>query len=163
MRGEIEKKPMAKDGMTQPDTPPSLTETCLRRHPECFACGPANGHGLGLQFHLQADGAVEALFDCDGVFAGYPGMMHGGIICLLLDGAMTNCLFASGIVAVTVDLQVRFRSPVVVRSPASVRAWREPGTPPVHRLSAQVMQDGRVRATGTGRFFEQQTRSWFAS
>lgn len=151
-----------KDSMSQTRENRSLAETCLQRHPQCFACGPANGHGLGLKFHPLADGSVEARFSCDAMFAGYPGMMHGGIICMLLDGAMTNCLFAGGVAAVTVDLQVRFRSPVVLSSPAIVRAWCDPGTPPVHRLSAEVTQGGLVRATGTGRFLEQQAMSWFA-
>ena len=50
----------------------------LRResHPECFASARENGRGLGLQFHQLDDGAVEAFFPCQRVFAGYPGMLH---------------------------------------------------------------------------------------
>lgn len=147
--------------MNHPDG--SLCLPVLRRqnHPKCFACGSANGHGLGLEFRVAQDGAVEATFPCQPVFAGYPGMLHGGIICTLLDGAMTNCLFACGLAAVTVDMHVRFRHPVTVSLPAMVRAWRESEGSPVHRLAAEVLQGEQVVATATARFIDKQAMAWF--
>ena len=137
---------------------PALRE---QSHPECFVCGPANGHGLGLDFRMAADGSVEASFPCQSVFAGYPGMLHGGIICALLDGAMTNCLFAHGLAAVTVNMNVRFRRPVAVSLPAVVRAWFETRRSPLHLLAAEVLQDEQVAATATARFLDKQTMAWF--
>ena len=29
-------------------------------HPGCVVCCPSNGHGLGLEFRIACDGAVEA-------------------------------------------------------------------------------------------------------
>ena len=75
---------------------------------------------------------------------------------------MTNCLFAHKLAAVTVDLKVRFRNPVAVSRPATIRAWFESDGSPVHRLAAEVRQDGRVAATATGRFLEKRAMSWFA-
>jgi uncharacterized protein (TIGR00369 family) len=140
-----------------------LAFSALRQcnHPDCFVCGPANGCGLGLEFRLSPDGAVQACFACEPMFTGYPGMLHGGITCMLLDGAMTNCLFAHGLAAVTVDLTVRFHHPVTVSLPAVVRAWLESESSPVHRLAAEVLQDGRIVATGTARFVDKQAMSWF--
>ena len=83
-----------------------------RSHPRCAVCSEAGPCAMGLQFRLLGDGSVEEAFDCSDRFQGYPGMLHGGVISSLLDGAMTNCLFAHGIVAVTADLKVRFRHPV---------------------------------------------------
>ena len=147
--------------MWRADAKSTLPATRQQSHPQCFACGPANGHGLGLAFHLARDGAVEASFACEPVFAGYPGMLHGGIICTLLDGAMTNCLFAHGLAAVTVDLNIRFRRPVAVNRTAVVRAWLSSAGSPVHHLSAEVLQDGQVVASATGRFLEQRAMGWF--
>lgn len=130
-------------------------------HPHCFACGPANGHGLGLEFRVTHNGAVEASFTCAPDFAGYPGILHGGVICTLLDGAMTNCLFAHGLAAVTVDLHVRFRHPAAVNLPATVRAWLGAVDLPVHRLAAEMVQDGQIVATATARFVEKRALSWF--
>ncbi len=140
-----------------------LTLSVLRRqsHPNCYVCAPANGHGLGLEFRVAEDGAVEATFLCHPAFASYPGMLHGGMICMLLDGAMTNCLFAHGLVAVTADMNVRFRQPVTVDCPAVVRAWLESRESPLYRLTAEVSQGGQVAATATARFMEKQAMSWF--
>jgi uncharacterized protein (TIGR00369 family) len=132
-------------------------------HPECFVCGSANGHGLGLEFCPAADGAVEAAFACEPVFAGYPGMLHGGIICSLLDGAMTNCMFAHGLAAITFDMNVRFRHPVGVSRPATVRArLNSDADSSVHHLTAEVVQEGQVVATATARFIDKEALSWFA-
>lgn len=135
----------------------------LRRdsHPGCFVCGPANGHGLGLEFRLGADGAVEASFACQGVFEGYPAMLHGGIICTLLDGAMTNCLFAHGHAGVTAELRVRFRHPVITERPAQVRAWIASSLRPLHELAAELVQGEQVMATASGKFLEKGAQSIF--
>jgi uncharacterized protein (TIGR00369 family) len=140
-----------------------LTLSVLRRqsHPDCYVCDPANGHGLGLEFRAAEDGAVEATFPCQPAFASYPGMLHGGMICMLLDGAMTNCLFAHGLIAVTVDMNVRFRQPVAVSRPAVVRAWLESKNSPVYQVAAELSQGGHVAATATARFIEKQAMSWF--
>jgi acyl-coenzyme A thioesterase PaaI-like protein len=85
---------------------------------------------------------------------GYVDVLHGGVICCLLDGAMTNCLFAMGRTCVTAKLNVRFRHPVRVCRPATVRARLERGNRPLYAMRACVMQDGQVMAEGTGKFME---------
>lgn len=147
--------------MNQPGLDRTLPAMGRRSHPHCFVCGAANGQGLGLEFQLARDGAVEAVFACEEVFSGYPGMLHGGVISLLLDGAMTNCLFAYGIEAVTVDLRIRFRRPVSVNCPALVRARLEPGGSLIHALEGEIVQEGRVVATAAARFVEKRAMTWF--
>lgn len=146
--------------MNSPDANASFPLLRRQCHPDCYVCGPANGHGLGLEFRAADDGSVEACFACAPIFSGYPGMLHGGIVCTLLDGAMTNCLFAHGLVAVTVDMNVRFRRPVTVSLPAVVRAWFEAEGSPVYRLAAELQQAGRVVATGHGRFVGKELIEW---
>lgn len=124
----------------------------LRLHPRCVVCGQENSDGLQLQFSAQEDGSVEGSFDCNTAFEGYPDRLHGGIIALLLDGVMMNCLFAHGREAVTAELKVRFRSPVQTDRPARVRGWIERAAPPVFYLAAEVEQDGGVKASGTAKF-----------
>ena len=135
----------------------------LRRdsHPGCFVCGSANGHGLGLEFRLGEDGVVEAAFACQRVFEGYPATLHGGIICTLLDGAMTNCLFAHGHAGLTAELKVRFRHPVMTERPARVRAWIASSLRPLHELAAELVQEEQVMATACGKFLEKAARSMF--
>ncbi len=140
----------------------SLDGVCERHHPGCFACGQSNACGLGVAFHPIGEGAVEASFSCRSVFAGYPGMLHGGIICTLLDSAMTTCLFAQGVEAVTVDLKIRFRHAVALEYPAVARAWFDTGGSVLYRLSAELLQDGRVMARANGRFVEKHGMACFA-
>ena len=117
-------------------------------------CSPDHQAGLHLEFTLLEDGSVQATFDCREVFQGYPGLLHGGVISALLDGAMTNCLFAHGQQGITGELKVRFRHPVVTDRPAIVRAWVDRSIPPFHVLQAELIQDEWVKAKATGKFVE---------
>ena len=124
-------------------------------HPGCVVCSKGNGQGLKLNFRLSDDGAVSADFNLDSDFEGYPAMLHGGIICAILDGAMTNCLFACNCVAVTADFQVRFRHPVATYQPACVRAWVIRYSSCLYELHAEILQDEQVKTTATGKFMKQ--------
>jgi acyl-coenzyme A thioesterase PaaI-like protein len=123
-------------------------------HPDCVVCCPSNGHGLGMEFYIAHDGAVEASFACDRMFQGYPDILHGGVVSMLLDGAMTNCLFSHNIVAMTADLAVRFRHPVATTTTALVRAWITSSLSPLYELTAKLVQNDEVKATATGKFLE---------
>lgn len=123
-------------------------------HPGCVVCCDSNGQGLGLEFEIAQDGAVEATFACDRVFQGYPNVLHGGVISMLLDGAMTNCLFAHRIVAVTADLAVRFRHPVATATQVLVRAKIQSSERPLYELTAELIQNNQVKATAKGKFLD---------
>jgi uncharacterized protein (TIGR00369 family) len=117
-------------------------------------CSPDHQAGLHLEFTLLEDGSVQATFDCREAFQGYPGLLHGGVISALLDGAMTNCLFAHGQQGMTGELKVRFRHPVVTDRPAIVRAWVDRSISPFHVVQAELIQDEWVTAKATGKFVE---------
>ena len=124
-------------------------------HPGCVVCSEENGQGLKLDFNISADGAVSADFTLDRVFEGYPAMLHGGVLCAILDGAMTNCLFAHNCVAVTADFHVRFRYPVITDQTARVRAWVNRSMSCLYELQAEILQNGQVKTTATGKFMRQ--------
>jgi uncharacterized protein (TIGR00369 family) len=121
-------------------------------HPHCVVCGNTNGHGLHLDFAAAADGSVSAVFQCEESLEGYAGVVHGGMVSSLLDGAMTNCLFARGIVAVTAEITVRFQRLLRIGEPAQVRAWVTRSTPHLHFLAAEITQSGSVAATARAKF-----------
>ncbi len=50
----------------------SLPATHQPSDPRCFACGPADGHGLGLDFRFAHNGAAKASLACEPMFAGCP-------------------------------------------------------------------------------------------
>lgn len=88
----------------------------------CFGCSTNNVRGLGLVFERR-DGLVEARTTLDETFAGYDGLVHGGIVSTLLDEAMGWAILElAGRYAVTRSLQVSFRRPVLIDKPLRVHA-----------------------------------------
>lgn len=100
----------------------------------CFGCSSDNPRGLALAFERKGE-LVEAETVLGETFAGYDGLVHGGIVTTLLDEAMGWAILElAGRFAVTRTLQVDFRRPVFVDRPLRVEA----------RL-AGVESDGAVR------------------
>ena len=101
----------------------------MYRRSSLLACHES---GLGLRFEPQADGSVAAYFACAPNYQGYPGRLHGGVVSMLLDAAMTNCLFARGIQAVTGEFgqpmseEVKAAVDLVVEALIRVGAAAEP-------------------------------------
>lgn len=121
-------------------------------HRTCIVCGCDNDHGMHLQFRSEPDGSVRAEFACDTVYQGYPDILHGGVVAAVLDGAMTNCLFAHVVVAVTAELTIRYLQPVHTREMVSVRAWIVKSSPHLQILAAELSQAGRVCAAAKAKF-----------
>jgi acyl-coenzyme A thioesterase PaaI-like protein len=117
-------------------------------------CNPANALGLRIEFILQPDNSVTGEFVASAVYEGYPGLVHGGVTAALLDGAMTNCLFAHGIEALTAELTVRYREPVEVHDPIALRAHQVHSHGQFHLLRAELRQSGRLKATACGKFMQ---------
>ena len=124
------------------------------RHPHCIVCGGQSDHGMKVSFQACGDGSVEGVFLCRRMFQGYDGYLHGGVISLLLDGAMTNCLFARGKTAMTGELTIRFLFSVLVGREVIMRAWIKESHPPLHMLESELLQAGRVMARATAKFME---------
>src|SRR3982074_197878 len=55
----------------------------------CFGCGPLNLEGLRLTFKPGPDGSV-AEFEVPDRFQSWAGMVHGGVVALMLDEAVTG-------------------------------------------------------------------------
>lgn len=123
-------------------------------HSACYVCGDANPAGLALHYAADGEGTVWAEFVCQRYHEGYGGIIHGGIVAAILDGAMTNCLFATGRTGLTADLHVRLRQPLKAGSPAVVRAWIERDQSPLVIIAAEITQNGAVKARATGKFLE---------
>jgi acyl-coenzyme A thioesterase PaaI-like protein len=107
-----------------------------------------------LEFAVREEGYVETCFPCDAAFEGFPGYLHGGIIAMLLDAAMTNCLFANGFVGMTGELKVRYSHPVCIGTAARVYARLERSVHRLHSFRSELEQDGVIKAVASGRFLE---------
>ena len=82
----------------------------------CFVCGPGNDRGLGVQFQL-VDDVCRAEFVPNESYAGYDGVVHGGILFCLLDDVMANWLYLQGERCFTARAEVRYRQPLPVGTP----------------------------------------------
>jgi acyl-coenzyme A thioesterase PaaI-like protein len=138
----------------QPLDPRSLERTRDRIHPRCVVCNPANASGLRIEFNLLSDDSVMGEFLAGPMYEGYPGLLHGGVTAALLDGAMTNCLFAHGVKALTAELKVRYSEPVDVQAKTIVCARLIKSHGRLHGLRAELRQEGRLKATALGKFIE---------
>lgn len=121
-------------------------------HSHCILCGQHNEQGLKLDFGLADDGSVEAFFECSKDLEGYKGILHGGMVSALLDGAMTNCLFAHGIKALTADLKIRFLSPVNTSDTVLLRAAIQRSWSRFYILKGELFQKEVLKAKGTAIF-----------
>ncbi len=143
---------LAADSTVRDARTKSYTSLRARLHPHCVVCSLDHPGGLCLRFTAAADDTVVANFQLDRVVEGYVGWPHGGITSAILDGAMTNWLFAHGLTGVTAELNVRFRHPVLLEEPANVTARLKNASHPLYELEAQIMQNGQLKARATGRF-----------
>lgn len=123
-------------------------------HPYCFACSGSNPMGLALRYNVASDGGVVASFLGNCALESYPGILHGGVVATLLDGAMTNCLFAHSLRAMTAELKVRYHDPVQSCEELQVRAWLESSIHGVLGLRATLTQGGRIKARAQAKFLK---------
>jgi uncharacterized protein (TIGR00369 family) len=77
----------------------------------CFGCGPLNEEGLRMTF--LPDGEVSVTeFEVPPRYQSWKGVVHGGIVALLLDEAVGWAAWHRGHPGVTGKLEVRFRQPL---------------------------------------------------
>ncbi len=109
----------------------------------CFACGELNEHGLQLQIHTNPDGAWIETTLAPG-FQGWDSVVHGGIVCTILDEVMAWSVIGRGTWGVTARLNVVFRKPI--RTGHAIRA--EGRVLEMHRRASRT--EGKVLDAATG-------------
>jgi len=125
-----------------------------KSHAGCVACGPDNPVGLKLKFLPQPDGSVRASVFCRREITGYDGFLHGGIAALMLDSAMTNCLFTLGVAALTAEFNLKYKAPVLIGRAAEVTARLEKDMAPLYVMKAELLQDGQVKVQAEAKFLK---------
>lgn len=78
----------------------------------CFVCGEKNEKGLKLSFKFDKENKrIKTLFRPQEWQQGFGGIVHGGFLATLLDEVMVKLLYESGILAVTAEMNLRFKEP----------------------------------------------------
>jgi acyl-coenzyme A thioesterase PaaI-like protein len=135
------------------DQPVLLSYADFRVRPHnCFACGELNEVGLHLQLHLEP-GRCWTELEMPLRFEGWEGIIHGGILCTVMDEVMAWALVEADNWGVTARMSVDFRKPVTVGQRIRAEGWVTETRRRIH-LTAGRMVDadtgvelGRAEAT----------------
>ncbi len=121
----------------------------------CFVCGEKNPSGLHLLFSLN-EGKVLTEFIPQKIHQGYKDIVHGGIISTVLDEAMVKAALMQGMPAVTAEITVRFRNPLMAGEKAIVEAEITKANRKIIETAAVVKKtDGTPVAEGSAKLIRQ--------
>lgn len=90
----------------------------------CFACGPRNTHGLRLRFFLDDEtNEVFTKVAPEEYFSGWPGVVHGGVQCALVDEVAFWATFSeTKKIALTAKIEILYSKKVPSGETLDVRA-----------------------------------------
>ncbi len=115
--------PILEDHLKRGTDPlPKDPRPAARLNPACVVCGQENPCGLHLEFQTQGDVSM-ARWTASAGWESFKGVIHGGVICALLDEAMSQSIITAGHTALTAEMRVRFRDKVSINDGLVVRGW----------------------------------------
>ncbi|MEK6691764.1 MAG: PaaI family thioesterase [Nitrospirota bacterium] len=119
----------------------------------CFVCGKDNPIGLKLIFKIDRESrTIKTEFIPSKLYQGYKDIVHGGIISTILDEAMVKLAIGLGMNVVTVDMDMRFKKPLLVGEKITVSATIHKEVKRIIETKAQVVKDdGTIVAEGEAR------------
>jgi uncharacterized protein (TIGR00369 family) len=121
----------------------------------CYGCGADNPIGLHLK-KSYVGGRAHIELDVKPEFNSYPGLMHGGLTCVLMDEVMYYAIARLGIEAVTTTMAVDYKAPALVGQHLVCEAWiRERQGRHIEVLATIAeAKSKRIIAEGRGSFLE---------
>lgn len=127
----------------------------LLEYRNCFVCGKESRNGLKLDFEVTEKGA-RTFYTPDDDYEGFKGIVHGGVLCALLDEIMWKAVNGrTGAVTVTVKLEVRFKRPAVIGTTLSVEGELTGSRKKLYETRAVIGDpEGNIIAEATGLFME---------
>lgn len=121
----------------------------------CFGCGPEHPIGLRVRCFKTPEGVVSPIL-VPRPYEGPPGAAHGGIVAAYLDEVLAGAIVrATGRIAVTGELTVRYLAPVPTETPILGRGCLllDRGRYVDAEGRLELFGSERVLATARGRFF----------
>jgi acyl-coenzyme A thioesterase PaaI-like protein/rubrerythrin len=129
---------------------PWVTEPRFR----CFGCSPYNPIGLAIKVQWEPDHRLGCDISFREEHSSYPGVVHGGIVGLLLDELMGDLIILKcGLLAFTVTLQTKFLRPVLVGTDYKALAAVAGGSQGLIKTEAEIISgDGDIHAMATATY-----------
>ena len=115
----------------------SYSDFRLRPH-HCFACGELNEIGLHLKLNLE-QGRCWTELELPRKFEGWEGIIHGGILCTILDEVMAWSLVAQDNWGVTARMSITFRKPVTVGRAIRAEGWITEDRRRIHVTAGRIV------------------------
>ena len=109
----------------------------IRPH-NCFACGELNEIGLHLKLNLEP-GRCWTELEMPRRFEGWEGIVHGGILCTILDEVMAWALVAQDNWGVTARMSIEFRKPVTVGQAVRAEGWITEDRRRIHVTAGRIL------------------------
>jgi acyl-coenzyme A thioesterase PaaI-like protein len=114
----------------------------------CFGCGVNNPIGLKLKFSWE-NNIASADYTPLPEHQGWNNVVHGGLVCTLLDEAMSYPPFFEGLRSVTASIEVKLKQPVMVGEKYHLNAWITKNSRRLLKTAAEVLsEDGTLMAVG---------------
>jgi len=126
----------------------------------CFVCGENNPGGLQLTFEIDKEKrTLKTTFTASPIFQGWDGIVHGGIICTLLDEAMAKLVYELGYPYITASLEIKFKKPAPILEPLLVYGEITEVSKRLIKSKSSVMkEDGTILAVGASTFIKQSSK-----
>ena len=119
----------------------------------CFACGELNEAGLHLVLHTDAQSCWTELAVAP-AFQGWEDVVHGGILCTILDEVMAWAVIGRDTWGVTARMAVDFKRPVAVGQALRAEGFVVGGGRRLFRTEGRILDaaSGAVLAAATGTY-----------
>ena len=115
----------------------SYSDFRIRPH-HCFACGELNEVGLHLKLNVEP-GRCWTELELPRRFEGWEGLVHGGILCTILDEVMAWSLVSEDNWGVTARMSVDFRKPVMVGQAIRAEGRMDTSRRRIHTTTARIL------------------------
>jgi acyl-coenzyme A thioesterase PaaI-like protein len=126
----------------------------INTYSNCFVCGDENPEGLRLAFKETADHKVSTTLVTPAKLEGIKDIMHGGILCTLLDEVMVKAIDSHGVQTVTASMEVKFRAPAFVGREIFYEGWLDKKEGRWFYAMARAMDGDKLVAEATGKYVE---------
>ena len=126
----------------------------IARYSGCFVCGEKNSIGLKAKFFLE-DGKAVTEFVASQNYEGYQDVFHGGIISTLLDEVMIKSLLALDVLAMTVEMTVKFHKIVKTGEKLFFEGKLDKQKSRlIYTKGTAKNEDGEIVASATGKYLK---------
>ncbi len=124
---------------------------------DCFICGTENDASVKAEFYNLDDGRVICRFKAKDIHGGHPGILHGGVICSILDetaGRAMSVLSPGTTGALTMQLDTSFKAVVPTNLDLMAVGWLEEVREKVYISRSEIfLPDGTVAAYCRGVYY----------